>query len=94
MQSRFVIVPTVAMEKALVQPGSRSFAAAVSCGYDIYDNQEKLRLTPSYATKSLAEAARSELAGQCSKPDELIPLPRLDAKPSGSARRSKSGEMP
>ncbi|WP_060477019.1 hypothetical protein [Pseudomonas monteilii] len=94
MQSRFVIVPAVPMEKPLPQPGSRSFVDTVFSGYDIYDNQEKLRLTPSYATKSLAEAARSELAGQCSKPDELIPLPRLDAKPSGSARRSKSGEMP
>jgi hypothetical protein len=50
----------------------------VSGGFDIYDNQEKLRLKPSYATRSLAEAARLKLNSECRNPDELFPFLRVE----------------
>ena len=78
MQTRFVIVPAVPIEKETFQSGSRFYAATVSGGFDIYDNQEKLRLKPSYATKSLAEAARAKLNSECRNPDELFPFLRVE----------------
>ncbi|HAB03926.1 MAG TPA: hypothetical protein DCE25_13815 [Pseudomonas sp.] len=78
MQTRFVIVPAVPIEKDCFKPIARSYAAAVTAGFDIYDNLEKLRLKPSYSTRSLAEAARSELTERCRTPDELFPFLRLD----------------
>ena len=78
MQSRFVIVPAVPVEKQSFHSGSRFYAATVSGGFDIYDNQEKLRLKPSYATRSLAEAARLKLNSECRNPDELFPFLRVE----------------
>ncbi|MFJ4065935.1 hypothetical protein ACIPW4_11610 [Pseudomonas sp. NPDC089996] len=78
MQSRFVIVPAVPIEKQSFQSGSRFYAATVPGGFDIYDNQEKLRLKPSYPTRSLAEAARQKLTDECRNPDERFPLLRVD----------------
>ncbi|MBA5705969.1 hypothetical protein DT037_02615 [Pseudomonas fulva] len=78
MQSRFVIVPAVPIEKEAIKSGSRFYATTVSGGFDIYDNQEKLRLKPSYSTKALAEAARSKLISECRNPDELFPILRVE----------------
>ncbi|WP_082432341.1 hypothetical protein [Pseudomonas sp. NBRC 111124] len=78
MQSRFVIVPAVPIEKESFQSGSRFYSATVSGGFDIYDNQEKLRLKPSYPTKSLAEAARLKLNSECRNPDERFPFLRVE----------------
>lgn len=78
MQTRFVIVPAVPIEKEAFQSGARFYAATASGGFDIYDNQEKLRLKPSYATKALAEAARAKLNSECRNPDELFPILRAD----------------
>ena len=78
MQSRIVIVPAVPVEKESFQSGSRFYAATVSGGFDIYDNQEKLRLKPSYATRSQAEAARVKLNSECRNPDELFPFLRVE----------------
>lgn len=78
MQKRFVIVPAVPIDKECFQSGSRYYAATVSGGFDIYDNQQKLRLKPSYSTRSLAEAACEQLNGECSNPNELFPFIRVD----------------
>lgn len=78
MRTRFVIVPAVPVEKESFKTGVRIFATRVSGGFDIYDNQEKLRLEPSYSTRALAEAVRSKLNTECRNPDELFPIWRVD----------------
>ncbi|MEN5300905.1 MULTISPECIES: hypothetical protein [unclassified Pseudomonas] len=55
MQPRFVIVPAVPIEKQSLRIGTRDYAATVCGGFDIYDNQEKERLKPSYPSKADAE---------------------------------------
>lgn len=42
MQTRFVIVPAVPVEKESFQSGSRFYATTVSGGFDIYDNQREI----------------------------------------------------
>ncbi|MDH4846011.1 hypothetical protein E8E78_16200 [Pseudomonas sp. BN505] len=78
MHTRFVIVPALPVEKESFQSGSRFYAATESSGFDIYDNQEKLRLNPTYSTRVLAEASRIELNSECRNPDELFPVLRVD----------------
>ncbi|MBV4491433.1 hypothetical protein [Pseudomonas oryzicola] len=55
MQPRFVIVPAVPIEKESLRLGARDFAATVCAGFDIYDNQAKERLKPSYPSRSDAQ---------------------------------------
>lgn len=54
MQTRFVIVPAVPIEQESFRAGTRFYATTVSGGFDIYDNQEKVRLKPSYPGKEEA----------------------------------------
>ncbi|MFK8333270.1 hypothetical protein M2D63_024985 [Pseudomonas sp. BJa5] len=72
MQPRFVIVPAVPIEKEAFRTGSRFYASTVSGGYDIYDNQEKMRLKPSYSTKVQADAACARMNAECRNPDEVF----------------------
>lgn len=75
MRSRFVIVPAVPVEHDSFRSGTRFYANTVSGGFDIYDNQEKLRLKPSYPTKALAEAACAKMNMTSRNPDRLfIPM--------------------
>jgi hypothetical protein len=55
MQPRFVVVPAVPIEKQSQRIGTRYYAQTVCGGFDIYDNQEKERLKPSYPSKTDAE---------------------------------------
>lgn len=55
MQPRFVIVPAVPIEKESFSLGGRGYFATVCAGFDIYDNQAKERLKPSYPSKSDAQ---------------------------------------
>lgn len=55
MLPRFVIVPAVPIEKASFHVGSRHYAASVCEGFDIYDNQAKERLKPSYPSRTAAQ---------------------------------------
>ncbi|MBH3411778.1 hypothetical protein N8H41_05465 [Pseudomonas vlassakiae] len=55
MQPRFVIVPAVPIEKQSFRIGTRYYAATECGGFDIYDNQEKERLKPSYPSRTDAE---------------------------------------
>jgi hypothetical protein len=78
MQPRFVIVPAIPIAKENFRQGVRHCANTMPGGFDIYDNQEKLRLKPSYPTRALAEAACSKLMGACRNPNELFPLLRTE----------------
>ncbi|WDY60408.1 hypothetical protein [Pseudomonas sp. PSKL.D1] len=55
MQPRFVIVPAVPIEKESFRFGSRYYAATACGGFDIYDNEAKERLKPSYPSRTDAE---------------------------------------
>ncbi|MGY4527273.1 hypothetical protein [Pseudomonas sp. TE21394] len=55
MQPRFVIVPAVPIEKESFHLGGRYYAATVCGGFDIYDNQAKERLKPSYPSRTDAQ---------------------------------------
>lgn len=79
MQPRFVIVPAVPIEKESFLSGSRFYATTKPGGFDIYDNLEKLRLKPSYATKSLAEAECLRRNSESRNPDELFPVLRVES---------------
>lgn len=61
MLSRFVIVPAVPIEKKSFRIGSRFYAETISGGFDIYDNQRKERLKPSFSTKEEAETACKQM---------------------------------
>ncbi|MFV3291510.1 hypothetical protein ACNFBR_22575 [Pseudomonas sp. NY11955] len=61
MLPRFVIVPAVPIEKESFRVGSRYYAATVCGGFDIYDNQAKERLKPSYSSRTDAQVQCEQL---------------------------------
>lgn len=61
MQTRFVIVPAVPIEKESFRVGSRYYATTVCGGFDIYDNHAKERLKPSYRSRTDAQVQCEEL---------------------------------
>ncbi|MFP3368905.1 MULTISPECIES: hypothetical protein [unclassified Pseudomonas] len=61
MQTRFVIVPAVPIEKESFRVGTRYYAATVCGGFDIYDNQAKERLKPSYPSRTDAQVQCEQL---------------------------------
>ncbi|HBN8287769.1 hypothetical protein V4W48_21915 [Pseudomonas aeruginosa] len=77
MLPRFVIVPAVPIETEAFRNGSRFYATTTSGGFDIYDNQEKMRLTPSYSTKVQADSACAKMNAECRNPNELFPPLRI-----------------
>lgn len=54
MQTRFVVIPAVPLKKE-IYPRRLGFPAELVAGYDIYDTQEKLRLSLNYPTRAEAE---------------------------------------
>ncbi len=54
MQTRFVVVPAVPINRE-VYPRRLGFPAALGEGYDLYDTQEKVRLSLNFATRAQAE---------------------------------------
>ncbi|MBM3106239.1 hypothetical protein H8F21_27775 [Pseudomonas sp. P66] len=72
MQSRFVIVPAVPIEQESFRAGTRFYATTVPGGFDIYDNQEKIRLKPSYNGKEEAMIHCARLNAE----DSSIPIVR------------------
>lgn len=56
MQPRFVIVPALPVEKDSFRRGARFFANTTCGGFDLYDNQEKIRLKLSLQSRPDAEA--------------------------------------
>ncbi|MBC3489023.1 hypothetical protein HU750_25565 [Pseudomonas sp. SWRI50] len=65
MHMRFVVVPAVPRHKEIF-PRRIGFPSALGEGYDLYDTQEKVRLSLSFSTRAEAEfecAARNSCQG-------------------------------
>jgi hypothetical protein len=56
MISRFVVVPAIPKEIGTTRDGSRFYCQTAPIGFNIYDNEEKLRLKTSYQTRAEAES--------------------------------------
>jgi len=56
MISRFVVVPAIPTETGSMCNGARFYCKTAPIGFNIYDNQEKLRLKTTYQTREEAEA--------------------------------------
>ncbi|MFT4456487.1 hypothetical protein [Pseudomonas sp. RTCS2] len=78
MQPRFVIVPAVPIENESFQVGNRFYAATTSGGFDIYDNQEKVRLNRGFPSRSAGEVECNRMNAECRNPSERFPVLRTD----------------
>lgn len=56
MNSRFVVVPAISTETGSMRSGSRFYCQTAPIGFNIYDNEDKLRLMITYQTREEAEA--------------------------------------
>lgn len=56
MISRFVFVPAVPTETGSMRNGTRFYCETAPIGFNIYDNEEKLRLKATYQTRVEAES--------------------------------------
>ncbi|WP_433690822.1 hypothetical protein [Pseudomonas monteilii] len=54
MQTRFVVVPAVPLQKE-IYPRRHGFPAVLGEGYDLYDTQDKMRLSLNFPTRAAAE---------------------------------------
>ncbi|NIF26912.1 hypothetical protein F3J44_11060 [Pantoea sp. Tr-811] len=54
MQTRFVVVPAVPLTKEIL-PRRPGFPAVLGEGYDLYDTQDKVRLSLSFPTRAEAD---------------------------------------
>ncbi|WP_350647201.1 hypothetical protein [Pseudomonas sp. HY13-MNA-CIBAN-0226] len=55
MNSRFVVVPAIPTETGSMRNGSRFYCQTSPIGFNIYDNEEKLRLQNAYQCRKEAE---------------------------------------
>lgn len=55
MTSRFVVVPAIPTETGSMRNGTRFYCKTAPIGFNIYDNEEKLRLKTPYQTRLEAE---------------------------------------
>jgi len=56
MISRFAVVPAIPTETGSMRGGARFYCKTAPIGFNIYDNEEKLRLKTTYQTREEAEA--------------------------------------
>jgi len=56
MMSRFVVVPAIPTETGSMRNGSRFYCQTAPIGFNLYDNEEKLRLKTTYQTREEAES--------------------------------------
>jgi hypothetical protein len=56
MISRFVVVPAIPTETGSMRHGSRFYCQTAPIGFNLYDNEEKLRLKTTYQTLEEAES--------------------------------------
>ena len=56
MMARFVVVPAIPTETESMRNGARFYCKTAPIGFNIYDNEEKLRLKTSYQAREEAEA--------------------------------------
>jgi hypothetical protein len=54
---RFVVVPAIPTETGSMRSGARFYCETAPIGFNIYDNEEKLRLKTVYQTRAEAEGA-------------------------------------
>ncbi|MCP1484627.1 hypothetical protein J3D48_000940 [Pseudomonas fluorescens] len=57
MVLRFVVVPAVPVETGSMRSGARYYCETAPIGFNIYDNEEKLRLKTVYQVRAEAENA-------------------------------------
>lgn len=69
MQTRYVVVPALPLEKEYL-PRQAGFPNALGKGYDLYDTLDKLRLPLNFATRAEADYACSCRNGLLSASDE------------------------
>ena len=55
MTARFVVVPAIPTETGWMRNGARYYCQTAPIGFNLYDNEEKLRLKPTYQTREEAE---------------------------------------
>ncbi|ANJ59279.1 hypothetical protein PMA3_06505 [Pseudomonas silesiensis] len=53
---RFVVVPAIPTETVSMRNGARFYCKTAPIGFNIYDNEEKLRLTTTYQAREEADA--------------------------------------
>ncbi|RON42332.1 hypothetical protein BK664_01750 [Pseudomonas brassicacearum] len=56
MISRFVVVPAIPTETGSTRNGSRFYCQTAPIGFNVYDNEEKLRLNTTYQTRKEGES--------------------------------------
>jgi hypothetical protein len=56
MISRFVVVPAIPIETGSMRNGARFYCKTAPIGFNIYDNEEKLRLKTTYQAREEADA--------------------------------------
>jgi hypothetical protein len=61
MISRFVVVPAIPIETGSTRNGSRFYCQTAPIGFNVYDNEEKLRLKANYQIRGEAENACQRL---------------------------------
>ena len=61
MIPRFVAVPAIPAETEPAHAGGRCYCKSAPSGFNIYDNQDKQRLKPTYPTRLEAEAECARL---------------------------------
>lgn len=57
MVASFVVVPAIPTETGAVRTGSRFYCQTAPIGFNLYDNEEKLRLKTTFQTRAEAERA-------------------------------------
>jgi hypothetical protein len=55
MMSRFVVVPAIPTETGSMRNGARFYCKTAPIGFNIYDNEEKLRQKTTYQAREEAE---------------------------------------
>ena len=55
MALRFDVVPALPMDTDCMRNGTRSFCKTETIGFNLYDNEKKLRLQTIYQTRAEAE---------------------------------------
>ncbi|MBK5003848.1 hypothetical protein [Pseudomonas sp. S32] len=78
MQPRFVIVLAVPIENESFQFGNRFYAATSSGGFDIYDNQEKIRLKRGFPNRTKATEEREKMINNSRNPSKFFPVMRTE----------------
>ena len=79
MMSRFVVVPAIPTETGSTRNGARFYCKTAPIGFNLYDNEEKLRLKTTYQTREEAEreCLRADMALLQGVLSERASLPSL-----------------